>query len=97
MTKEEGEKILTDAGYSHIISWHDNPGTVNTEHAHPEDTGIVVLTGTIDVITYGMKDQHKAGDFYEFKAGLPHSSIVGPEVCDYLVGKKVIENAEGSS
>ncbi len=96
MTQEEGEKILTNAGYSHILLWRDNPGTINTEHSHPEDTGIVVLTGTIDVITYGIKDHHVAGDLYEFKAGLPHSSVIGPEVCEYLVAKKVPQPAASS-
>lgn len=89
MTKEQGEKKLKDAGYSqNIIYWHDVANTVNAEHTHPEDIGIIVLSGTIDVVTYSIKDSYREGDFYEIKSNMPHHSTVGKEGCEYMVGKK---------
>ncbi len=88
MTQEDGEKILEDKGYTKIIFWKDDPHFVNKEHSHPEDVGILVLAGNIEVSTYGITDKYKEGDFYELKADIDHHSIIGPEGCSYLVAKK---------
>lgn len=88
MTKEQGEQILRQHGYDSPIYWKDEPGTINAEHSHLEDIGIVVVSGLIDVIQYSITDTHKEGDFYELKANLPHHSVIGNEGCEYLVGKK---------
>lgn len=88
MTKEEGEKILQEKGYDRAIYWHDAAGTINAEHSHPEDIAVVVLSGSLDVVIYNIKDMYKEGDFYEIKANVPHHSTIGPNGSEYLIGKK---------
>lgn len=88
MTQEEGEKVLQDKGYTKIIYWKDEPHFVNKEHSHPEDVGILVLSGEIEVSTFGITDKYKAGDFYELPANIEHHSVIGADGCSYLVGKK---------
>jgi hypothetical protein len=48
----------------------------------------VVLSGSIEVVIYNIKDSYAEGDFYEIKANMSHHSTIGPKGCEYLVGKK---------
>ena len=82
-------QILEKEGFLYVYEWSDKPGTVYQEHTHQDKVTIFVTEGSIEVTIKGLVQALKAGDRLNIPPLIPHSAVVGPEGCQYVVGEMV--------
>lgn len=88
MTEEESVKKLKEEGFINMYIWHDDPGVVYPDHAHPFVAAHVILNGEMTIACEGKFIKVKKGERYDVPKNTVHSAKVGTEGCTYIVGEK---------
>lgn len=79
---------LRKEGYSVINEYNDPAGEFFSDHIHPVDEHLIVVTGNISVDMDGKHYECGVADELFFPANMIHSAKIGPEGCLYIVGEK---------
>jgi len=75
-------------GFRHTYVWEDGPGAHYPNHAHPEETAHIILSGEMTLTTPQGSTIYRAGDRCDVAAGAVHSARMGPQGCRYLIGER---------
>ncbi len=79
---------LKSEGFTHVFEWHDEPNTSYSEHAHKGKVSFYIVRGSVK-FSGGIDKTVKAGERFDVPPGVPHSAIVGPKGCDWVVGEEI--------
>ncbi len=82
-------QILEKEGFPFVYEWSDKAGTVYKEHSHQDKVVIFITEGSIDFTIDGQIKTLKAGDRLNIPPHSPHSAVVGPSGCQYVVGEMI--------
>lgn len=82
------ERQLKSEGYDVVYVQEDAPGLTYDTHTHDTRTAHIVLEGSMDLTVLGQVHYLGPGDRFDIPMGVPHSAVVGPKGCTYLVGEK---------
>ncbi len=82
-------QTLEKEGFLHVYEWQDKPGTVYPEHSHQDRVTLFITEGSIDFTILGVTHQLRTGDRFDVSPGVPHSAVVGPQGCQYVVGEMI--------
>lgn len=80
---------LEKEGFPYVYEWQDKPGTVYAEHSHQDKVTLFITEGSIELAIRGETKQLKTGDRFDVPPGVPHSAVVGPQGCQYVVGEMI--------
>lgn len=82
-------QTLEKEGFTSVYEWTDAPGIVYTEHIHQGPVTIFVTEGDV-VLKIGNETKGlRAGDRLDVPVQTPHSAVVGPHGCQYVVGEMI--------
>ena len=84
---ERSIATLEKEGFPHVYEWQDKPGTVYPEHSHQDKVTIFITEGSLELTILGETRELKTGDRFDVPPGIPHSAVVGPQGCQYVVGE----------
>lgn len=82
-------QTLENEGFVSVYEWSDPPGTVYGEHVHQGPVTIFVTEGGVVMRIGSETKELRAGDRCDVPVGTPHSAVVGPEGCQYVVGEMI--------
>jgi quercetin dioxygenase-like cupin family protein len=82
-------KKFEDEGFVSVYEWQDAPSTVYEEHSHKGQVSLFVTDGSIIFDFSGQKKEVKANERFDVPVGVPHSAVVGPKGCIYIVGEEI--------
>lgn len=82
-------KTLENEGFTSVYEWADKPGVVYAEHQHKDRVTIFVTEGSLTLEINGETKQLLPGDRYNVPPQVPHSAVVGPVGCQYVVGEMI--------
>lgn len=74
--------------FPHVYEWTDAPGTTYPEHAHKGKVSIYVTRGSV-IFSGGIDRTVSGGERFDVPVAVPHSAVVGPDGCDYIVGEEI--------
>ena len=80
---------LEKEGWPHIYEWSDPPGTAYAEHHHADKVAIFITEGSLELTLAGQVHQLRTGDRFDVPPQVPHTAVVGPNGCQYVVGEVV--------
>jgi len=80
---------LEKEGFPHVYEWQDKPGTVYPEHSHQDKVTLFITEGSVDLTIADVTHSLRTGDRFDVPPGLPHSALVGPQGCQYVVGEMI--------
>lgn len=83
-------KTLEKEGFASVYEWSDGPGVVYGEHQHEGAVTIFVTEGALSLTISGETKELRAGDRFDIPALTPHSALVGPDGCQYVVGEMIL-------
>lgn len=86
---ERSIQSLEREGWRHIYEWSDTPGTEYPEDTHQDQVVIIVTEGSVAMCLRDQVTQLQAGDRLLIPPGVPHSAVVGPQGCQFVVGEMV--------
>lgn len=89
MTPKDWEQQLLRDGYTGVALHKDPPNFEYPEHAHPVDTGYVVLQGEMVVIIEGKDYAVGLGQRLDIGKQVAHQARIGKDGCSFLVGVKM--------
>lgn len=81
------ERLRTE-GFENVFVWRDYADVYYERHTHPFDVAHAMLEGEMEIIMEGVRYPLKAGDRLDVPAWRAHSARVGPEGCQYIIGKR---------
>jgi quercetin dioxygenase-like cupin family protein len=82
-------QALEKEGFLHVYEWQDKPGMVYPEHVHQDKVSIFVTEGSVELTIQNETHPLRAGDRYDISPQVPHSAVVGPHGCQYVVGEMI--------
>ncbi len=82
------ERQLQSEGYDLVYLREDEPGVTYGTHAHDVHSTHIVLEGSMDLTVLGQVRHLGPGERFDIPLDAPHSAVVGPAGCTYLVGEK---------
>lgn len=82
-------QALEKEGFPYVYEWSDKSGAVYPEHTHQDKVTMFVTEGSIELTINGQSHSLKAGDRFNIPPQTPHSAIVGPNGCQYVVGEMI--------
>jgi len=80
---------LEKENWPHIYEWQDKPGKVYEEHSHEGKVVIFITEGSIDFTINGATHTLRTGDRFDVPPQTPHSAMVGPSGCQFVVGEEI--------
>lgn len=78
---------LKKKGYDKVLVWDKVTAFGSTEHSHPFDTYLFILSGSMEITINGQSRVLKASDEVEIPKGALHYSKAGPEGCRYITAE----------
>ena len=82
-------QTLEKEGFPSVYEWKDEPGTVYNAHQHQGKVSIFITEGTIELTIAGIAHTLRAGNRLDIPPQVPHSAVVGPHGCQYVVGEMI--------
>lgn len=87
------EAQLAGEGFPVVYAWSDGPGTAYPLHEHRDKVSFFVTRGGVTFDFAGEKKEVRAGERFDVPPKTPHTALVGPEGCDYVVGQMTEDDA----
>lgn len=82
-------QTLENEGFVSVYEWTDAPGVVYEEHVHQGPVTIFVTDGSL-IMKIGKETRElRTGERFDVPMETPHSAVVGPEGCQYVVGEMI--------
>src|SRR5437762_12307687 len=88
MNQTEFETELGEQGYSEVIDRRMEANSLNPEHAHDFDAGLLVLAGAMMIISEGQERMYRAGDTLSMTAGCRHAVCCAPGGVRWVAGRR---------
>ena len=82
-------QTLEKEGFTHVYEWSDAPGTEYAAHSHQDKVTIFISEGSIRMDIGGEQKDLRAGDRLDIPPKIPHSAVVGPHGCQFVVGEMI--------
>jgi quercetin dioxygenase-like cupin family protein len=89
MNPDLAKQHLESDSFAHIYEWTDEPGTIYPEHAHRGRVKFYVVKGSISMNIDGVEHTISEGGHIDVPIGAPHTAVVGPDGCTYVVGEDI--------
>jgi quercetin dioxygenase-like cupin family protein len=80
---------LEKENWPNIYEWQDKPGTVYNEHSHQGKVVLFITEGSIDLTIDSSTRTLRTGDRLDVPPQTPHSAVVGPSGCQFVVAEEI--------
>ncbi len=80
---------LEKENWPYIYEWQDKAGTAYPLHSHQGKVVIFITEGSIDFTIDGQTKTLRTGDRFDVLPHVPHSAVVGPAGCQFVVGEEI--------
>lgn len=80
-------------GFPVVYAWFDDPDTIYPLHTHQDKVAMFITRGELTFDFSGEKKHVRAGERFDVPPLTPHTAVVGPEGCGYVVGQMTPDDA----
>jgi hypothetical protein len=88
MNSEQFLQMLEQEGFPKPVEVHQPANGHLDEHRHPFEVKALVMSGQIELLVEGQKQQFYAGDVFHLEYEKPHCETYGPQGVSYLASRK---------
>ncbi|MBW4093480.1 MAG: cupin domain-containing protein [Proteobacteria bacterium] len=92
MDRATFEAELVREGYEPVTRRMD-PNEVRPEHVHDFDARLLVLDGSMTIVSDGTARAYAPGETFAIPAGHRHAEQTGPEGTSYIAGRRTPRSA----
>jgi hypothetical protein len=80
---------LEKESWPNIYEWQDKPGAVYAECGHKGKVVLLITDGSMEFTLACETKTLRTGDRMDIPSGTPHSAVVGPTGCQYVIGEEI--------
>lgn len=94
MERDEFLRMLSDEGFSEVVTVEREPRATVDLHTHPFEAKALILKGEIRIRVGETEQVFRAGDVFHLRPHEPHREAYGAEGVVYLAGRKQTDRAQ---
>lgn len=82
-------QTLEKEGFTYVYETQDAPEAIYEQHQHQDKVTIFITEGVFDITVGSQTKSLSAGDRFNIPPATPYSAVVGPFVCQMVIGEMI--------